>query len=339
MLKYRRVIIPEVLCIHSSTSNIHYFSYGGFFKKEIFQSENKCKFNIFFEFKPKKYFADLIEEFKYSIKYSDSIFLEDASDPDRILLLYKKNAGILKLYMQVFSFKNSIHFYVNKPYYTIFKFRVENVLPPGIHLRDLTYLKLLLNDFLSLHASSFASDDVGYLILAPPNTGKSVTVTKLARDGFKVLSEDISVVNLRDLSLYAVPYTTTLYHKTSKLEYLAPLDYYIPHHYQPFGEVFIKNLISKSKLKKIFILEYGKPEILVEEEKAKALVSLINLTKSEFSLRSNLVMDAILYNYGFDLEQIEYTKFSKLIEKIDIVRIRANSPMKYFDAIKKEVTN
>ncbi|GEM_PF-2243090 len=336
--KYQRVIVPEVISIHSNSPKIHYFSFGEFFYEDLFPYTNCC-IKIFFDFKPRKYFIDLLNEYGDGkcTKYSDSVFLKGI-DTNSLSTIYRKKAGFVDLFMLTKISQDRIELYVNKHYYSLFKLRIENVVPPGLHLRDITYLKLLLNDFLTLHASAFAtSEDEGYLVLAPPNTGKSFVVTKLAEDGFKLLSEDLSVVNLRDLCIHAVPYTATFYHETSKLKYIAPLSYYIPVRRKVLGELFKGKIIPKAKLKKIFILEYGRQPVFDRVDEDSALVEILNLTRNEFNLRSNLVINAILYHQKLDLESIEKEKFSRLIKRIDVIKIRANSPYEYLDIIKRKV--
>jgi len=324
--KYNRVIIPDIVTIHSNFSKIHYFSFGETFKSNLFDYI-PCKYDLVFDIKPRKYFMR-IKERKFECKYSDSINL---SLNDNINLIYNKNIGITNIFMYITVSNNTISLFVDKLYYLLFKLKIENILPPGIHLRDLLYMKLVFDKYIPLHSASFAINNNGFLILAPPNTGKSLTVSLLANNGFKVLSEDIAVLDLEKLEIYSVPYTATMLHELSKLKYLPLLSYYLPKQLKSFGEIFKKNLVPKAKLKKIFILEKSKEK--KEKRKKDYLIKILNLTRNEFNIRSNPVINSILYYLRKDIESYEYDKIYKLVNKVDVIILRAKDPFEYYNML------
>jgi len=329
---YKRSIIPEIIKLYSNTPRIHYYSFAELFSDDLIK-DGKCSFKIFFDIKPTKYFKKLFNaNYSMYIRYSDCVYLRLKGEKTDIL--YRKRIYPFgELFLHIFIDTNLISLYVNSFYYSVFKMRVENVLPPGIHLKDFTYLKLLLNDFLPFYASSFASDENdGSLIIAPPNVGKSLTVMKAVENGFYFLSEDISIVNMKNLNIHAIPYTSTFYHETTKRKYLGPLGYFFPTmDVKKVGEHFINRGLLTSKLKQIFILENGKTKLF---SKGNKITDILNINKYKFNYRSNIVINALLYNWGINLEEIEYSKYSELINKIDVIKIIADSPVKYFNIIK-----
>ena len=325
--KYNCVLIPNLVVIHSNCSKIHYFSFGEIIEPNLFNN-TPCKYDLIFDIKPRKYFA-MIKDRNFEYEYSDSIRI---SLDDEINLIYNKNIGITKIFMYISMSGDTISVFVDKLYYLLFKLKVENILPPGVHLRDLLYMKLVFDKYIPLHSASFAiNKNNGFLILAPPNTGKSLTVSLLANNGFKVLSEDIAVLDLEKLEIYSAPYTATMLHELSKLKYLPLLSYYLPKRLKSFGEIFKKNLIPRAKLKKIFILEKSKGK--EEKRKKDYLVKILNLTRNEFNIRSNPVINSILYYLRKDIESYEYDKIYKLVNKVDVIILRAKDPFEYYNML------
>ncbi len=329
--KYSRVIIPYVLRLYSTISRIHYFSFGEYIEDYLFNN-TPCRYELFFDIKSKDYFIKNLKNKQFEYIYSDSLFVTPRKE--RIELLYMKKLGLINIYAYALLSDRYILLFVSKLYYDVFRFRIENVLPPGIHLRDLTYIKLVLSNYIPFHASAFAiNDEEGYLILAPPNTGKSFIITQLAKMGFKVLSEDITVVNGTSLEMYAVPYTSTMYHELSKLKYLAPFSYYLSPRLIAFGRMFKDRLIPKAKLKGIIILERGSRRVVRNISKETIVIRVVGLTRSEFAIRSNIIANAILYFLEKDIENIEYERISRIIDNADAMILRAKKPQEYIKMI------
>jgi hypothetical protein len=329
---YERIIVQDLIKICSNVPKITYYSFGENFKERLLEGE-AYSFKIIFDIRPNAYFR-AIKKGNF-VKYSDCVFLK--SNKEMEILYSKKLYPIGELFAHIFFYKEKIVLYVNKFYNSLFKFRVENVLPPGSHLTYLTYLKLLLNGFISLHGACFALDKKeSFLVMSPPNTGKSFTVMKAIANGFYYLAEDICVVNVNNLDVKAVPHTSTFFHETSSKKYLGPLGYFVPITDEEKASMpFIQRGISASKLKKIFILEPSDTPKIIKNE--FGLSKIFNLNKLEFDYRSDIIVNALLYSLNINLELIEYNSLSNLAKKVDVITVKGRSPIAFFDLIREEI--
>lgn len=105
---------------------------------------------------------------------------------------------------------------IGEAYFKLVKNRTMNL--HGIYylLSDIANILLLENGFLTLYASAVCHDELrkGIVCFAPPNTGKTVTASKLcALDGYQLIGEDIVITDGK--RLFACPWTNS-YRKKSK---------------------------------------------------------------------------------------------------------------------------
>jgi hypothetical protein len=96
----------------------------------------------------------------------------------------------------------------NATYLRWIKHRFMNLHSLGYILTDMAALTLLRNGFTPLHASAFKAGDAGVLVLAAPNTGKTLTVMTACMDlGASFISEDLAISDGHNV--YGVPWTST----------------------------------------------------------------------------------------------------------------------------------
>lgn len=341
----RRIIIPEVLNIISDTTKIHYFSFAEDFSGQLFNKFGKL--NIKFRIKSNKYFKSLKKK-NCILFYSDEIKVHnfDKKSHTFSLLWEKRIKPFGNLYAHCVIKPDNIILEVSKFYYNFVKFKIENLIPPGLLLKDLTYLLLILNDFLPVHSSSFAINrKQGFLILAPPNVGKSYTVMQAVKEGYHFLSEDISIVNKRG-KIFPVAYTSTYTHEISKLKYLSLFSYYLPAKVEPMGKKFKKELLNYSTINKIFLLEPSKKKGINYLKKAsnylldreRIVARILTLHKDEF----NILNDRVILTYFYATGLIN--KFNKLEKELitnmvngaeDIILIRSKEPAYFYKVIKE----
>ncbi len=343
MKKISRVLCPGVLNIISNTTKIHYFSFAEDFSEELFNKSGKLK--VEFYIKPQKYFREL-EKKDYLFYYSDEIKVYN--DENNIMSLFQKKRiyPIGSLYANCIICSDKILLEVSRFYYDIIKFKIENLLPPGIVLKDLTYLLLILNNYLPVHSSSFAiNEKEAFLILAPPNVGKSYTVMQAIKDGFYFLSEDISIVD-KNGNIYPVVYTSTYTHEVSKLKYLSLLAYYLPQNVEPMGKKYKNKLLEYSKIKKIFILESFKEKSIEHLKKAftysinkeEIVAKILTLNKDEFKVFNNKIILSYFYltNSISKFNNLELELIENLVKNVeDIILIKSPAPKYFYEVIKK----
>ena len=128
-----------------------------------------------------------------------------------------RNAGTLAYHRKLFGLPlsytvsvrgNVIRATVGKTYFRLIRLKVMNLHPIWYVLFDLTTALLLKNGYLPVYASSFAHDERGALVMAPPNTGKTLTAIRLSENPrVRLLGEDIAVTDGE--RIYAVPWTDT----------------------------------------------------------------------------------------------------------------------------------
>ena len=343
MKKISRVLFPGVLNIISNTTKIHYFSFAEDFSEELFNTSGKLK--IEFYIKSQKYFKELKKK-DGLFYFSDEIKVFNNENNIMSLFWKKRIYPIGSLYANCIIHPNNIILEVSKFYYNSIKFKIENLLPPGIILKDLTYLLLILSNYLPVHSSSFAIDEKeAFLVLAPPNVGKSYTVMQAVKDGFYFLSEDISIVDKYG-NIYPVAYTSTYTHEVSKLKYLSLLAYYLPQKAEPMGKKYKNKLLEYSKIKKIFILEPYKEKSIKHLKKAftystnkeEIVAKILTLNKDEFKVFNNKIILSYFYltNSMSEFNNLELELIENLVENVeDIILIKSPVPKYFYEIIKK----
>jgi len=340
----RRVLFPGVLEIISNTTKIHYFSFAEDFSDKFFDKRGNLK--IEFYIKPQKYFERLeeIRKKEFLFYYSDEIKVYSIGN-NMALFQKKRILPIGNLYANCLLQLDNIVLEVSKFYYNCFRFKIENLLPPGIVLKDLTYLLLVLNNYLPVHSSSFAIDEEeAFLVLAPPNVGKSYVVMQAVEDGFLFLSEDISIID-ENGKIYPVVYTSTYVHEVSKLKYLSLLSYYLPKKIEPMGKKYRNKLLSISTVKKIFILEpareknikFLKRDFIYLSQRENIIAKMLTLNKDEFRIFDNKFISAYFYLTSsiFQFSNLELNLMNNLVDSAeDVILIQSNTPEYFYQAIK-----
>ena len=103
---------------------------------------------------------------------------------------------------------NEIHLEVNPEYARYVTHRFMNLHSPGYVLTDVVAWALLRAGLAPVHCSGFTVGDDAVLVLAPPNTGKTLTtMTACMEMGAGYLAEDVAITDGE--SLFSVPWTST----------------------------------------------------------------------------------------------------------------------------------
>ena len=330
--------------MESDMRRIHYYSYAELLPKDSFFSGKELD-EVFLTVrfglidKPSKV---LIKDASY--RFSDTITMGMRDDDVLELVYCKKIYPFGRLMLRVIEEKDRVTVQVNRLYYYLFRLRVENVIPPGIHLRDWTYVRLIEGGFLSLHAATIAPEPGNAcVLLAPPNVGKSLTAFRAVKEGWYILSEDISIMD-GDAVAYAVPYTSTLFHERSKLKYLGPLSYYVPLRERSIGELFKERILPRSKVRFLVFLEPSRSrEVLTldkDSQRDLILERLCVINSIEFPYTSNPLLNARFYLTSTlnSLKALERRLQEAVIERIEAAfLIRSPSPLDFLLLIKEAI--
>jgi len=340
-------IISHILKLCSNVSFIPYYSYCEVLEpKTGYENDNGTAMRANFFVKGNDTFRE-IEKKDFEFSFGDDV---QVNLKPNIEIFYKKNISPLGCLYYLVRMDNNLNFslYVNRTYYLLFRWKVENVLPPGQILKDLTYIRLLLGGYLTIHSSSFAkNEEEGYLVIAPSDTGKSLTALRAVNDGYFFLSEDLTLLGKNGM-LWSIPYTSTLKHEKRKMKYkpillIASLFYYYKKPKPAFNQLNAK-LLDKSKTKKLFILERSKYNnvLIVDKKDDEALLAIKDkiflLNKEEFNYIQNKGVVSYLYssNIHKKLQKLENNLVKDLINKVEeVVIVKSKTALGFYEQIKK----
>jgi hypothetical protein len=206
---------------------------------------------------------------------------------------------------------------VTKNYLRFVRFRLNNLHSPGYNLTDLVCALLLKRDLCALHCSGFKLGDRVVAVLAPPNTGKTLTTMRMVLDhGASFISEDLAITDGEHI--FACPWTSTFRYYDEltrggplamrmKLIKVLPIMELIPF---PGSKKLIDTYIGKDRIEEsarvtdivILARRKGGVEVL---EKDEALKLTWNLNCYEFFYRKSPMLTAYSYfNPAFDPEAL-----------------------------------
>jgi hypothetical protein len=235
---------------------------------------------------------------------------------------------------------------VNSSYHNLIRLNIESLTPAGVHLSNIIFVKLIESSFVALHGAAIANDMGSVLIVAPPESGKTLTVLCAIARGFSYLSEDIAV--LREGEVYSVPYTTTVSHQLNvrsglRFRVINILGLNVlygslikpPNILQWMTRNFIK---KRAPLKCVTFLRYG-DENIIELDPDNALQRILAINRQEFKYSSDPMLLANYYFTGTpDLDNIadkEALLIAKNIQNIPCYEIMSNDPRYFINLIEK----
>ncbi|MBR9704873.1 hypothetical protein GOV12_05655 [Candidatus Pacearchaeota archaeon] len=313
----RIVIIPEILAINleEKVKCIPYLSLGEILNKNIFNKNMKCKYNININIL-KKLDEKSIGKYKEFSGYykinKNNIFFEKEYSKIRFKLLIKNVDS------------NNITMSINKPYFNLVRFKLDNLYPLGVHINDLLLCKFIRDDCIVIHGASFVNKSgKTYLLIAPPDTGKTYTMYKLLSEGYTFYGEDLSFYNSKEDQLYSMPFTSTWYHHfdnfKSVLNNFPIINLFFQGNKKIVSELFGKKSVGiKSKLDGIIIMEKGNSNSIKKikfSEKKDIIRKIEIIQNNEFSYYKNPLLFSYDYFNKLNLKNI-YLKEKKLISEL-----------------------
>jgi hypothetical protein len=345
MKEYQYSIQPQIAQIISNENYIHYFSFGDHFTEEHSCSSSSNPSIIKISINVVK---DIIRPSGLGQKFQ-TCYGSDRRDE----IYFECHLGLgVKAKLHIKNLLNLTEFTVNKNYHRFVRFKADNVYPPGIHLADILSVNLLQRKYVPLHCAAISSQNEGILLVAPPNTGKTLTTMLALNCGFDYISEDIAIVD--EENVYANPYTSTFNHYDDDesnannersirafISKIPLLNYYVQISKTSMTAIdLIKNskIDQKVKIKAICILSRGKESIIEKIDPEEALRRVLIINRNEFSYYKNPVLLAYSYfNPTFSinrLKDIEEKTLNTIINKADCFLLRSNDPNDYIKFVK-----
>ncbi len=319
---------------------LKYFSLGEIINKPVFPEEI-TKYNVELNICPDpKEFLDEPSE-KYSSDYwvnQNSVYYE------------RKYAGLTcKLLVKSID-KNQFICYTNPTYLKIAIMKMDSLYPVGLHIHDILLTKILADNDLIIHGAglkNIAKDD-SFLIIAPPDTGKTYTTYQLLKSGnFKFLGEDLSYYSKAEDELLCVPFTSTWGHHfqhswTDNFSRIPILGLFRDSNKKIVTDFFGSAAVEKkAKLSRIYLLEKSNTNSLIkiaysEEMYKKVLI----IQRNEFSYYKNPLIRAYEY-YNIDkldvdsLFQKEGINLKSLLQNKDLFLVKSQSHSEFHKLIEK----
>jgi len=244
---------------------------------------------------------------------------------------------------------------VNKLCTTI-PFRLNNIFPPGAHLTDIITVRLLLKGWTPLSGACIEIGGRATLLIAPPDTGKTLTIVKGLKQGmpFNYMSEDICVTN--GDQVIACPWTISFRHQgylggpgdrlLAKLHSISPAFGLLTKRLPGHLDKFFNNLsfTPRAKIEHIIVLQRTlKGKAVIKRLKASEICHLITqLNRYEFTYYRNPLLRAYAY-FNPDilslerLQNTEETILHKISHKYSGYQILASDPNEFLMHLKELV--
>lgn len=241
----------------------------------------------------------------------------------------------------------------NPAYNKYIRFRFNNLHSPGYLLLDVACVRLLMLDLAPIHCSAYAIGDAVILVVAPPDTGKTLTTMQAVMDdGADFMAEDMAITDGREL--FACPWTSTFryYDRLTEsrwsrwhskltrvfppLEFIRPpdgaktIDHYIPP----------ERIRQRGKVTHIAVLT-RRPGGLEVLDRGEALRQLWNLNRYEYAwMKSPLLTAYSYFNPGLDpyaALQRERAVLERLAGNAECLLVQDADPRRYSDMIRRHV--
>jgi hypothetical protein len=276
-------------------------------------------------------------------------------DADRDELFYQRNlfAGS-KLRLLLRGVKtDQPEIAVNKNYLRFVIGRFINLHSIGYQLTDLTCALLLRKDLCPLHCSSFSTGSSTVAVIAPANTGKTLTTMgAVLHSGASFVSEDLAITDGE--YIHACPWTSTFryYDELSmswflrmrmKLIKIIPPVELIPMYgdnrkinsYIEEGRIVTQKKITHTV---VLACRPGGVEVL---DKQQALQKILNLNRYEFMYMKNPMLTAYSYfNPDFDIQELERREreiLTRLVNKTTCLLVQSKDPTKFAELVLNEI--
>lgn len=297
--------------------------YGSVAPQSSYQEYEKCLVKIDVCIKPEKKLGEVVGCDKKFQSYN-------WNSKTKTIYCRRKILGGLRIGFNIEINRNTIRAEFGRNYYHFVRNRTMNL--HGVHylLADLANILLLRNGFISLYASAVHNEESnkGIVCFAPPNTGKTVTASKLCELlGYKLVGEDIVIAD--DRNIYSCPWTSSYRKHLSVMDDAGSL-----------GRIRKSMDISQcdtSNLTDIVVLSLGKNYI--SDDKKEILHRICILNGYLFCHYSSPIVKILAY---FDAEYRKTwgiyaeSMLEDMSKNCSCYLIQAESPMDFYEIINKK---
>ena len=209
-----------------------------------------------------------------------------------------------------------IHLEVNHHYARYITHRFMNLHSPGYILTDVVAWALLRAGYAPVHCSGFSTAGSTVLVLAPPNTGKTLTTMMACMEmGAGYLAEDVAITDGENL--YAVPWTSTFRYydridssrrsrALSRLTKIFPPAELLPTAKSSRIDDLLSgsSILESARITHVAVLERNDEEVVLTMDIAAGVRKAVNLNRYEFNYMKSPALVAYEYfNPRIDLDE------------------------------------
>lgn len=309
------VYCKGILGVRTNIKNFKWI-YGSIAPETSKQEFEQCVVKFVVKEKPEKKLDEIGEEtLKYQTFYWD--------EKKERLHYRRKLFGKILIGYDIEFLEDVINVNVGKTYKKLIRQRVMNL--HGIHylLADIANISLIKKGYFTLYASAIYSslNMKGLVCFAPPNTGKTITATKLCTSPENLLiGEDIVITD--GVTLFGCPWTTS--YRLNKRN---------DDDGGSFGRIKYKKEVAfgdNCLLTDFVLLSRGKERIIDDKEELKRKILIVN--GYLFNYYSSPIIKVLGYfKKEFDNswnENYQKTLF-EIIDRICCIEIQTNNPIDY----------
>lgn len=315
----------------------HYFSLGEIVGKGIFSSDNeKFVLNLSIVNNPADYLDDTHSNFSTFYKVGkNSIY-------------YERNYGSLHCKLCVTDLQSDqFNIYVNRPYLNMVRFKLDGLYPAGVHATDILLHKIISAGDTVVHGASLHNTRTNnsFLLIAPPDTGKTYTTYMLLGKGYKFLGEDLSYYDAASDHLLCMPLTSTWGHRFDfsklRLNKIPFIGLFVNEDKKIVTDIFGHDSIAKSsKLARIYLLEKSSNtnKLTRIDFNKDVLRRALIIQRNEFSYYKNPLLRAYEYFNDIQLDAVfqkEADNLRKIFENKQIYIVQAGSHEEFHRLIDK----
>lgn len=194
-------------------------------------------------------------------------------------------------------------------------------------LADIINVVLLKNGFLSLYASAVYSKIYNRctVCFAPPNTGKTLTATKLCESAkYELVGEDIVITDTR--KVYSCPWTLSYRKSSSAMDDAGSLS--------RKNMVTVSNLCQSCELTDIVVLSLGKGSIIKEKSEVFHKISILN--GYLFGYYATPIVKILAYfdeEYRNDWDNFAKSMLKEMTENCNCCLILAETPESFYEIV------
>lgn len=241
----------------------------------------------------------------------------------------------------------------NRSYYNIVKGSVGQVYPPEVNVHDIIVAKLIRKGIVPLHAAVFEICGKCLVIIAPPDTGKSLTCALAILQGAKFMGDDgvltdgdnVYQIN-QEVKYLNATFINTLGKTTLKAKILQSINnafpftkYIIGRFGFPISDLKVP-IIEKGTIDAVVILNRGN-WFVGELEKIDALLRIIPINRKELHyFKNEILLIYACYDARSAVRTLmasEQSILQKLVDNHKVFLCSSPNPIQFFTMIKEHI--